>query len=78
MVLEPGLEQVWVVCALLKLDRDGRGIDRDNRSGVYEVAEDAPRLRSRIFLSEFGPKEPLEAARHERELEVTVDLHGDR
>ena len=52
--------------ALLKLDGDGRGIDRSG--GVYEVAEDAPR----------SPKEPVEATRHERELEVTVNFHRDR
>ena len=40
--------------------------------------EDAPRLRIRVFLSEFGPKEPVEATRHERELEVTVNFHRDR
>ena len=57
------------MCALLKLDGDGRGIDRYNGGGVYEVAEDAPRLRIRVSLSEFGPKEPVEATRHERELE---------
>ena len=32
----------------------------------------------RVFLSEFGPKEPVEATRHERELEVTVNFHRDR
>ena len=26
----------------------------------------------------FGPKEPVEATRHERELEVTVNFHRDR
>ena len=31
-----------------------------------------------VFLSEFGPKEPVEATRHERELEVTVNFHRDR
>ena len=64
--------------ALLKLDGDVRGIDRYNRGGVYEIAEDATRLCICVFLSEFGPKEPVEAARHEGELEVTVDLHRDR
>ena len=28
----------------------------------------------RVFLSELGPKEPEEAARHVRELEVTREL----
>jgi len=75
--IEADVEEVWVVGSLLEADRDGGWVDRHDRGGIDEVAKDAPRLRIGVFLSEIGPKEPVEAACHERELEVTVDLQGD-
>ena len=59
------------------MDGDGRGIDR-----LPAVASMKSRKMRRDFAFVYsfpsGPKEPVEATRHERELEVTVNFHRDR
>ncbi len=45
---------------------------------INEVPENRSRLRTLIAVTDPGTKQPVETAGHERELKVTVHLHGYR
>ena len=50
--------------------------DPDGRAGVDELAEDGARLRDFEALSDTDAEEPVEAAGHQRELDIEIDAHG--
>ena len=62
---------------LLEADFDVVVADVHACCGVDEVAEEASGFRVFIAVAELPSQEPVEAAAHEGELEIAVDLHGD-
>ena len=58
---------IIVLCLVLTFV--GRGID--------EVAEEVSGLGPLVAVAELGTEQAIEAAAHERQLEVTVDFHRD-
>ena len=75
--IETGCEQQWVVGALLKPDFDVRIADGDSGGGVDEVAKEMSGTGALITISNTVGKDPVEAAGHQGQLEIAIDLHGD-
>lgn len=71
-----GCEQ-GVVCPLLEPDLNVALADAYGGGGVDKVPEEASGFGVFIAIAELPSQEPVEAAAHEDELEITVDLHGD-
>ena len=52
--------------------------DRDVRRGVDEVAEQVPGLGGLVTVADADRQQAVEAAGHQRQLQVAVDLHRHR
>src|SRR3954470_19066947 len=70
--------QQWVVGSLLELHHDFTLTDRHARRGVNEVAEQVAQLGRLVTLAYPQGQKPVETARHQRQLQVAVDLQRDR
>src|SRR5208282_1568820 len=77
-LIEPGRQQQWVVGTLLEPRGDSFLGDRDFRRGVDEIAEEMPRLRNLVSIPDANRQQAIQTAGHERQLQIAVDLHGNR
>ena len=77
-LIETGRQQQRVVGTLLEPHDDFALRDRDFRRGVDEIAEEMPGLRDLVTIADANRQQAIQAAGHERQLQVAIDLHGDR
>ena len=77
-LIEPGRQQQRVVGTLLEPHDDFALGDRDFRRGVDEIAEEMPGLRDLVTIPDANRQQAIQAAGHERQLQIAVDLHGNR
>ena len=70
-------DEVGVVRAFLEVYVDVLCVDGYASRGIDEVIEECPRVDAFVALCDVARHEAIEAAGHEGELEVAVDLHGD-
>ena len=75
--VKPGGEKQGVVGAFLESDEDLVGGEGDLGRGVDEILKEVAGLGVFVSVADLGGEQAIEAAGHERKLEVTVDLEGD-
>ena len=69
--------QQWVVRSLLEPHHDLALTDRHAGRGVDEVAEQVAGLRRLVTVADPHGQKAVETARHQRQLQVAVDLQRD-
>ena len=69
-LIEPCGDQQWVVGTLLELHDDLPLGDHQTRRGIDEVAEQMARLGDLVTLANADRQETVEAARHQRQLQI--------
>src|SRR5208337_5175443 len=74
----PGGDQQRIVGTLLEPHYDLFVRDLHTGRGVDEVAEQMPRLSDLVAVAEAACQESVEAAGHQGQLQVAVDLHRYR
>ena len=62
----------------LKANEDVFSLDEQGGTGIDEVSEDMSGLGFWISIAQFRPEQAVEAAGHEGELEIQIDLHRHR
>ena len=77
-LIEPRGDQQRVVGALLEPYHDFALRDRDFCRGVDEVAEQMAGLGGLVAVADADGQQAVQAARHQRQLQVAVDLHRHR
>src|SRR5208282_279249 len=73
--VETSRSQQRIVRASLESHLDSPLVDRDRRGSVDEVAEQMAGLRDLVAVANLRAQESVQAAGHQRQLQVAVDLH---
>ena len=76
--VEARREQERVVSTLLKTNRDVLVSYDECRSGIHQIHEDVPGFGPFVAVADLAPQQPVETAGHKSQLQIKIDLHGDR
>ncbi len=75
---KPAAINIGLGGSLLELHHDARLVDRDVRCRIDQVPEQVPGLHRLVTVAHADRQQPVQAAGHQRQLQVAVDLHRHR
>ena len=76
LLIETRGQEQWVMSTFLELDHDLLLKDLNLSRRLHKVTKQMTGGCRLISLSDLRPQESIEAAGHQRELQITIDLHG--